>query len=203
MSIELTTAGKARAIAAIQAVHAEYVAKDGLRAAEHTYTARREGTAAHIYRLAKWATQQVAPVSAAADLFCALCRHAETEYKVAAGLTADKYLHELRIWRVFKSQIKSAMSLGLSPLEHRTMHQLKKAAQIKQGKRGKRVEITEHVVSHWFARAKVDKSLGDALQELVISAASAEKPQRAAAVVRRALREVSALQGKSELRAVA
>lgn len=198
--IQLTTAGKTKALEAIQAVHAAYIAKDGLRAVERVYIQRRQGTSAHIYSLAKWSARHSDTLSNAGELFCALCKHAEHEYKAAAGLTSDKYLAELRVWRVFKSQIRSCISNGISPLEHPTLHALKKATRDKlsRKKSKQRGPLTEAAVSHLFESSDLDSELADVLQHLVITAASAQRARSVVAVCKRALREVSGLQGKSE-----
>jgi len=198
--IELTTAGKARALQAIEAVHQAYVAKDGLRAAREHYAKQHAGTCAHIYSLAKWACAHTETLPSAVVTFVALCAHAETEYKAKLGLTEDKFAKELAAWRVFKSQIKCSMQLGLSPAKHSTLHQLKQARDAKAARR-KRALRPKTV--HRMLAGSLHAEVAEPLEALILAAQNVPRTSRVASVVKRALREVTVMEkrAKSELRA--
>jgi hypothetical protein len=123
---DLSGAQKRIAAQAIEELHTAYYERGGLHDLTERAREKAKGVAQHIFKLAVYAAKQhEGDLEQAAELFGALCKHAEAEYKERHKVVNLK--ETLPVWAVFKSNILGAMSDGLSPLEYRSEHALRDA----------------------------------------------------------------------------
>lgn len=115
----ISRAAKMRASRAIEAVHAAYYDKDGIRQLELVLEEKRGAAARHVYALAVFASEQEKKRADAIALFLAMCAYAEAQYKAARDVANLK--DALPTWAVFKSNIMRGMrEYDLDPREHRS-----------------------------------------------------------------------------------
>lgn len=101
---------------------------------------KETGLAAHIYGLAKSASQmgrgKVGDDSPTLDWFLAMCRASEAHLKAVGekelGHKVENVKDELPCWPVFKSEIKRAITLGLDPASFETYGALQAARKAKE-----------------------------------------------------------------------
>lgn len=203
----LTTSDKARALRAIEEVHAAYFVKGGMRDAINALEKKAENTAQLIYALAVHATKQHKTLLKAAEHFAAMCRHAEEDYKEKHN--ASNMQEALPVWPVYKSNIMRGFREGLSPLEYPTEYDLRKAwqamlppvitrerqAMLPPPKKGGKASSEQVMVEDWLQATGVFAKLSHPAAELIVRLEHIPRPNvtAAEAVIKRALDDLRSL----------
>jgi hypothetical protein len=123
--VTLSRAAKTRAVRAIESVHALYSDQDGLAEMIQRAEDLKTRVSSQVHGLAVFAVKTEKTLERGIALYLAMCTYAEEAYKTKHGVTDLE--KAIPVWKVYKSNILSAMRLDLNPAEYNSEYELRKA----------------------------------------------------------------------------